>query len=154
MLEVEQVEKDRGTPETDFSSWLEIVLRGRGKQRWALGLGGRSAAGPSATVEIGLCACRRRAKLLVLFIVCVCFPCCSSRTAENAILAAKSSRATSRVDILASVVLGAITGPLLSLYPCVIKVIYCEQAKVGGGTTFSSSDIFINGKKGQVNSSL
>ncbi|CAN0444357.1 unnamed protein product, partial [Discosporangium mesarthrocarpum] len=28
-------------------------------------------------------------------------------------------------------------------------VIYCEAAKVGGGTTFSSSDIFINGKKGQ-----
>ncbi|CAN0514237.1 unnamed protein product, partial [Ectocarpus sp. 8 AP-2014] len=29
-------------------------------------------------------------------------------------------------------------------------VIYCEQATVGGGTTFSSSDVFINGKKGQA----
>lgn len=29
-------------------------------------------------------------------------------------------------------------------------VIYCEQAKSGGGTTFSSSDVFINGKKGQA----
>eukprot|EP00903_Cladosiphon_okamuranus_P010152 g9613.t1 len=29
-------------------------------------------------------------------------------------------------------------------------VIYCEQAKVGGGTTFSSSDVFINGRKGQA----
>ncbi|CAN0174764.1 unnamed protein product, partial [Hapterophycus canaliculatus] len=30
------------------------------------------------------------------------------------------------------------------------QVIYCEQAELGGGTTFSSSDVFINGKKGQA----
>ncbi|CAN0012061.1 unnamed protein product [Pylaiella littoralis] len=29
-------------------------------------------------------------------------------------------------------------------------VIYCEHADAGGGTTFSSSDVFVNGKKGQA----
>lgn len=29
-------------------------------------------------------------------------------------------------------------------------VVYCEQAKAGGGTTFSSADVFLNGKRGQA----